>query len=118
MRIFEWLLANRELAAVLVGILINLLGLIYNIYRLVRAGQTKKLKSILLCLENARQFEIEAEGCEGFDGAEKMNYVLARLRALFAQVGVPFDEEQMRAQVEQDIAFSKQVNAEKSDLLE
>ena len=71
-----------------------------------------------LMLEAAREYEMEAERFVGYTSAEKLNYVLSRLRTLAAELGCPFREEEMVAQIEADIAYSKGVNARESDKLE
>ena len=44
--------------------------------------------------------------------------MLSRLRIFTAELGLAFDEERLIAQIEADIAFSKAVNAHKSERLE
>lgn len=118
MRIVEWIVANREIAAIVLGILVNALGLAYNIYKFARSGKAKNLQNWLRILEAARRYEAEAETCAGYTAAEKLNYVLSHLRVYAAELGYPYDEERFTAQVEADIAFSKDVNAGKSETLE
>ncbi len=118
MRILEWIVANREMTAIVFGILVNALGLAYNIYKIARSGRAKNLYNWLRILEAARQYEAEAEASAGYTAAEKLNYVLARLRAYAAELGYPYNAEKFTAQVEADIAFSKEVNAGKSETLE
>lgn len=118
MQFLKWVAGNREITAILFGILVNTLGLLYNIYKFCRSGKAHSLQSWLTLLEAARRYEAEAEACPDYTSAEKLNYVLTRLRGLSSELGYPYDEEKFTAQVEADIAFSKTVNAHKSNLLE
>lgn len=118
MNIFLWLEQNWEMICIAFGVLVNALGLIYNIYRLCRSGQGKRAQDWLAVLDAARELELEAEACPAFTAAEKLQYVLSGLNAFMAERGCSFDEESLIARVEADIAFSKQVNARKSERLE
>lgn len=118
LRIVEWIIANREIAAIVLGILVNAAGLIYNIVKLARSGGAKDLRNWLRIIEAARQYEVEAESLTGCTAPEKLDYVLTRLRVYAEKLGYPYDEEKFTAQVEADIAFSREVNAEKSETLE
>ena len=113
-----WLNQNWELLCICFGILVNAVGIAYNIYKLCRGAHGKSAVKWLTLLEAARQYEIEAEGFESYTAAEKLQYVLSRLRVLTAELGYPFDEARLRAQIEADIAFSKEVNATKSERLD
>ena len=67
----------------------------------------------------AREYELQAEQFSGYTSAEKLNYVLSRLRVLATDLGCEFDEAAMVARVEADIAYSKGVNGVgKSEVLE
>ena len=114
----QWIVNHRELFGIFLGVLVNVLALAYNIYRFCRAGDMRKLSNWLRLLEAAREFEVEAEQFSSYTGLEKLNYVLSRLRVLATQIGYDFDEESMTAQVAADIAFTKEVNADKSDTLD
>lgn len=114
----QWIAEHRELCGILAGVLVNALALAYNVYRLVRAGGMKKLSDWMALADAARLFEAEAERFTAYTGAEKLNYVLSRLHTLAAEIGCPFDEERMIARIEADIAFTKEVNADKSETLE
>ena len=118
MNVFLWLEQNWEVICIAFGVLVNALGLAYNVYRLCRSGQGKRAQDWLAVLDTARALEIEAEACTAFTAAEKLQYVLSGLNAFMAQRGCSFDEESLVARVEEDIAFSKQVNAHKSERLE
>ncbi|MBQ8358039.1 MAG: hypothetical protein IJX39_09590 [Clostridia bacterium] len=118
MNILLWMSENRELLCICAGILINAAGLIYNICKLCRSGQGKNATAWLSILEAAREYEIEAEQFTDYTAAEKLQYVLSRLRSFTAEFGYDFDREALTARIESDIAFSKQVNATKDENLE
>lgn len=111
MQILNWFTENPQAVTLLLGILINLIGLAYNLYEYIRSGKGRDVRGWLRILEAARQFEIEAEAMPGFGAAEKLSYVLEKLSIFAAEQGLPFDAEECRRQVEEDIAFSRQVNA-------
>ena len=118
MSVLQWLQENWEVLCIVFGLIVNALGLAYNIWKYVRAGGSKKQEKLLEVLRAAREYEREAECMTGYSGAEKLQYVLSRLRILTADLGYPYDEEELRVAIEADIAFSKEVNAEKSEVLE
>ncbi len=107
MNVLNWLLAHRELVAFLGVILLNLVALGYNILCMCRNGKAKDLKNWIELIRAARQYELEAEGLVGVDGAEKLSYVLARLRARTAELGCAFEEERLIAMITEDIGFGK-----------
>ena len=111
MKVLQWIDENWELICICVGLLFNLIGLIYNILRARRCGALTNAADWLAILEAARQYEKEAERFTEYDGAEKLQYVLSRLRVFTAELGVPFDEEKLTEQISADIAFTKVVNA-------
>lgn len=111
MQILKWFTENPQAITLLLGILINLAGLIYNLCEYVRSGRGKDVRGWLRILEAARQFEIEAEEIPGYGAAEKLSYVLEKLSIFAAEQGLPFDAEECRKQVEEDIAFTKKINA-------
>ena len=115
---FEWIGANWELVGICFGILVNALGLAYNVYKLCRSGKVKALQHAVVLAEAAREYEQEAEQFEGYGAAEKLHYVLSRLQTLSAELGCQYDEEKMIRMVESDIAFTKCVNAKQGDRLE
>ena len=110
MTMFEWIAANWEFVGICFGILVNVAGLAYNIYKFCRAGKLKAFQNMSALLEAAREYELQAEQFEGYTSAEKLNYVLSRLRVLATELGCAFDETEMIARIESDIAFSKGVN--------
>ena len=114
----EFFESNWEFLCILFGVLVNLAGLVYNVYKLYRSGCAKSAGNWLAILEAARQYEKEAERFTEYSSAEKLQYVLSRLRVFTAELGCAFDEERLIAQIEADIAFSKEVNADKSGRLE
>lgn len=118
MNFFEWLGGNWELVCILFGIFVNALGLAYNVVKYLRSGGFRRAEQRLAILEAARQYECEAEAMENYTGAEKLQYVLSRLRSFTAEMNVAFDEGELTSLVEADIAFSKRVNADKSEALE
>ena len=111
MGFFEWLAVNWELIVICFGILVNLAGVGYNIYKFYLAGHNKSAAMWLCILEAAREYEKEAEAFPHYTSAEKLQYVLSRLRVFSAELGVLFDEERLTEQIKADIAFSKAVNA-------
>ena len=118
MEFFKWISGNWELIFICFGILVNLAGVSYNLLKFYRAGKSKSAAAWLCVLEAAREYEKEAEKFTNYTAAEKLQYVLSRLRLLTAELGIPFDEARLSAQIEADIAFSKEVNATKSERLE
>ncbi|MBQ9099509.1 MAG: hypothetical protein IJY50_08810 [Clostridia bacterium] len=118
MNVILWLNRNWELICICLGVLVNALGLVYNICRSFRAGRTKSAEDWLAILEAAREYECEAERLVHYDAAEKLQYVLSRLRLFVAERGCSFDESAMIEQIEADIAFSKQVNSTDREHLE
>jgi hypothetical protein len=118
MEFLQWIRDNWDLILVIFGVLVNAFGLIYNICKFCRAGKAKSAANWIRIIEAARQYEIEAEGFTSYTSAEKLQYVLSRLRVFTAELGCAFDEEALTARIEADIAFSKEVNADKSERLE
>jgi hypothetical protein len=114
----QWLQQNWEVVCVMFGLFVNALALAYNVWKYVSAGGLRRTDKLLSVLEAARVYEQEAERMTGYSGAEKLQYVLSRLRIFTADVGYPYNEDELRAAVEADIAFSKAVNADKSERLE
>lgn len=115
---FDWILENWGLICIWLGILANAAGLVYHLCKLLRGGGLRRTEEWLALREAARRFECEAEGFRSFTGAEKLQYVLYRLREYMAERGVSFEEGELISAVEADIAFSKEVNACKSEVLE
>lgn len=118
MSFLEWLAQNWEIVCVCFGLVVNALALTMNIRKYLHIGGACTTQGMLAILEAARRFECEAELMTGYSGAEKLQYVLSRLRVFTADMGYPYDEEALRSTVEADIAFSKAVNADKSERLE
>ena len=118
MLFLQWLTQNRELMFICIGVLINAVGLLYNVMKYLRAGGVKSSKMLLAMRDAARRFECEAENEQGLTGAQKLAFVLEKLRQLSEKMKYPYDEKQMIAMIEEDIAFSREVNATKSEELE
>ena len=118
MKVFDFIVGNWELVGIIFGILVNAAALAYNVYKFCRIGRVRALENMQVMLEAAREYEIEAERFEEYSSAEKLNYVLSRLRTLAAELGCTFHEEEMVARIEADIAYSKGVNARPTDKLE
>ena len=114
MRVLQWISQNWELICICFGIAVNAAGLFYNIYKFWRSGNLRTAQKWLLVLEAAREYEMEAERYENYTAAEKLQYVLSRLRVFTAEMGLAYDEGKLTEQVRADIAFSKEVNAAKS----
>ena len=115
---FDWIFENWGLLCIWFGILANAAGLIYSVCKLLRRGGLRRLEEWIALREAARRFECEAEAFTAFTGAEKLQYVLYRLREYMTERGVSFEESELIAAVEADIAFSNEVNAMKSETLE
>ncbi|MBQ3483859.1 MAG: hypothetical protein IJA78_06795 [Clostridia bacterium] len=118
MNFLTWITENWELVCILLGVLVNAAALVYNIYKLCRSGKLRASQNWLELLEAARRFEVEAEGFAEYSSAEKLHYVLSRLRNYAAELGCAYDEERLIEQINNDIAFTKAVNADKSERLE
>lgn len=118
MNFLQWLSENKELICIALGILINAVGLAYSIYKYLRAKGVQGAMTLLPELYlAARRFECEAEATS-LSGEQKLAYVVERLRVFASEQGVPRSDEELIAIVEADIAFSKEVNATKSEVLE
>jgi hypothetical protein len=113
-----WLEQSWETICICFGILVNLAGLAYNVFKLCRSGHARQAADWLVVLEAARELEKEAESIPGLTAAEKLQYVLSRLQVVTEELGCEFDKDRIEAQIEADIAFSKAVNARKSERLE
>ena len=118
MCVIDFITENWEIISIVFGIVVNLVAIGYNVYRFCRLGKVKSLQNFITLADAARKFEMEAEAFQGYSAAEKLNYVLSRLRTLAAELGCGFNEEEMIATVEADIAFSKVVNAKPSEVLD
>ena len=103
MNVLRWIQENRELLCICFGLLLNLAGVIYHVWRSCRAGGMKRLEDWLAILEAARQFEREAELLLEGTTAEKLQYVLSRLRVFTAEQGLPFEEKRLKKQIEADM---------------
>jgi hypothetical protein len=118
MNVFQWLSENWELVCIAFGVFVNALGLAYNVIKYLRHGGARRAEHTLALLQRARELECEAEALAGASGAEKLEYVLAGLRDLAKELGEDPDRAELSRMVEEDIAFSKRVNADKSEVLE
>ncbi len=118
MNILCWIRENWGLICIGLGVLVNALGLAYNVVKYVRAGGLRRAGQRLALWEAARRFECEAQAMENYTGAEKLQYVLSRLRQLTAEMGVDFDERELTEQISADVAFAKEMNATKSEELD
>ena len=109
---------NWELVCICFGIFVNLLGLVYNVIRYVRAGGLRRAGDWqeLLCV--LRKYECEAEGTQGLDGAAKLEYVLGKMREYTDAIGEAYDRDVLTALVTKDIAFANEMNDIKSERLE
>ena len=114
----QWIVENWEIVGICFGILVNALGLAYNVYKYCRSGRVSALQNLIKLTEAAREYEAEAEQFQSYSAEEKLHFVLSRLRVLAAELGCPYNEEEMIAQIEADIDFSKRVNAPQGDALE
>ena len=115
---WEWLGENWELLCIFFGVAVNALGLLYNVWRYVRAGGLRNTDIWQELLAAARKYECEAEAAGGLSGAEKLEYVLSRMREHTELLGYRYDREELAAMVEKDIAFANTLNDIKSERLE
>ena len=114
-----WLIReNWELICICFGIFVNLLGLLYNVIRYVRAGGLRRAGDWQELLYMLREYECEAEGTQGLDGAAKLEYVLGKMREYTDAIGEAYDREVLSALVARDIAFANEINDIKSERLE
>ena len=111
MTVFTCLAEHFDVLIVLLTVVLNAAVIGYHVFQLLRGDKGTALSKWLQLLEAARQYEAEAEQFSHYSAAEKLNYVLSRLRTLAAELCYPFEEEKLVAAVEKDIAFSKVVNA-------
>ncbi len=116
--VLEWLAGNWELICICFGVLVNAVGLVYNVTRYVRAGGLRRAQGWQELIAAARKYESEAEGIGGLDGAAKLEYVLLKLREYTELLGYEYDREALTEMVEKDIAFANELNAIKSERLE
>ena len=116
MIVFDWVMTHLDLVILALTVLLNLALLASWALRIWRGDRATALQKWLKMLEAAREFEMEAEGFSHYSAAEKLNYVLSRLRTLAVQLEIPFEEGRLVAAVEKDIAFSKVVNVEESEV--
>ena len=111
----EWLGENWELICICFGILINALGVVYNVYRYVRAGGLRRAEGWQELLDMSRKYACEAEGQAGLSGSQKLEYVLTRLREYTDLMGVEYDTEALTSLVNGEIGFANELNAIKSN---
>ena len=114
----KWLGENWGLICICFGILINAVGLVYNVTRYVRAGGLRRAEGWQELLAAVRKYECEAEGIKGLDGAAKLEYVLGNLREYTALLGYEYDEKMLTDVVEGDIGFANEINAIKRERLQ
>ena len=110
----EWFAENWELLCICFGILINALGVVYNVYRYVRAGGLRRTEGWQELLDMSRKYACEAEGQEGLSSGQKLEYVLTRLREYTDLMGFDYDAELLTGVVEGEIRFANELNAAKS----
>ncbi len=116
--VLNWLGGNWELICICFGILINTVGVVYNVTRYVRAGGLRRAEGWQELLAAVRRYECEAEGTEGLDGAAKLEYVLERMQEYTALLGFEYDREMLTEVVEKDITFANELRDIKSGRLE
>ena len=115
----EWISQNWEVVGICFGILVNAAALVYNVFKFCRTGRLKGLQNKTALFEAAREYELQAEQFSEYSSLEKLNYVLSRLRVLATELGCEFNEEELVARIESDIAYSKGINTgARSDSLE
>ena len=118
MSFFHYLSENWELVCIAFGVFVNAVGLFYNVVKYLRRGGVRRVENLLALAQKARDLACEAEELEHASGPEKLEYALSRLRQYAKEVGEGADEEELVAMLEEEIAFSKRVNADKSEVLE
>ena len=111
----NWIGENWGLICICFGILINAVGLVYNVTRYVRAGGLRRAEGWQELLAAARKYECEAESIAGLDGAAKLEYVLSGLQEYTALLGFEYDREMLAGMVEKDIDFVNEMNDIKSE---
>ena len=116
--VLQWLAENWELLCIFFGIAVNAVGLAYNVTRYVRAGGLRRAEGWQELLAATRKYECEAEGIEGLDGAEKLEYVLGKMREYTALLGFEYSRETLCDVIAKDIGFANEINAIKSERLE
>lgn len=62
-----------------------------------------------------KQYMEEAEKFEGYSGPEKREYVLSKLIRFYNKIGLKFDEEKITEQINNEVSFTKIVNARDKD---
>ena len=110
----ERIMNGADTAVLILVILLNAAILIYSLVRSFMRDKGGALEKWIKLMEAARIYEAEAEGFAHYSAAEKLNYVLSRLRTDAAAMALPFEEDKVTAAVEADIAFTKAVNCETS----
>ena len=109
---------NWELICICFGLFVNALGLLYNIFRYVRAGGLRRAGDWQELLAVLRRFECEAEGIVGLDGVGKLEYVLSKMHEYTQSMGLTFEREALDAVITKDISFVNEMNAIKRERLE
>ena len=107
-----------ELICICFGLFVNALGLLYNVFRYVRAGGLRRVGDWQEMLAVLRRFECEAEGIVGLDGAGKLEYVLSKMREYSESLGQSFDRDLLDTMVTKDVSFANEMNAIKRERLE
>ena len=108
MIVFDWVMTHLDLVILALTVLLNLALLASWVLRIWRGDRATALQKWLKMLEAAREFEMEAEGFSHYSAAEKLNYVLSRLRTLAVQLEIPFEEGRLvEAVSRQEIDTSK-----------
>ena len=118
MIVLDWFCENWELICIFFGVAVNAFGLVYNVIRYIRAGGLQHADALRELALAARKYECEAEAAGGLSGAEKLEYVLSRMREHSELLGYRYDREMLSEMVEKDIDFANEMNAIKSERLE
>lgn len=97
------------IASAALGLFATLTGLLVPLIKNVKA---KKRLAALSKLSSALQnFIVDAEQFAHYTGEEKKQYALTRASRYAQQNNLPFDEQQVDAQIEEMVALTKSVNS-------
>ena len=109
---------NWELICIGFGLLVNAVGLLYNVIRFFRRGGLRRVSEWQELLNVLHGYECEAEGIVGLDGVGKLEYVLSKMREYTEIAGLLYDREMLEEAVARDIGFANELSSIKSERLE
>ena len=101
--------------ATAVGLLITAVTFLM---KFLKSGKAKKAAEGILQISNAvLPYIKQAEELINYSGEEKKDFVMAKANQFAAEIGVPFDAEQVSAKIEELILLTKTVNERPQDKL-